>query len=90
MSQNTSNGKVTTREFYNALLEQNKERAAMENRLGDKIDTIHSEIAANNEKFKACDKRISTNTTDIKKVGSLNALATIVAATVAGIIGTNR
>ena len=86
----TDNGRITTREFYAALLDQNKERGAMETRLGDKIDLIHSDIAANNEKFISHDKRISSNATDIKKVGGLNAFATIVAATIAGIIGSNR
>jgi len=90
MSSNDNSGKVTTREFYNALLDQNKERANMETRLGDKIDDIHSEIAANNEKFKSCDKRISANTADIKKVGSLNAVVAVIGSTIAGILGTRQ
>jgi len=73
MSPNDNGGRVTTREFYDALLDQNKERAAMESRLGDKIDDIHSDIATNNEKLSAMgksyvviNKRVDTNTADIK------------------------
>ena len=85
-----SNGRVTTREFYEALLDQNKQRADMETRLGDKIDLIHSDIAANNEKFIAHDKRIDGNSTEIKKVRNLNAGIALLASTIAGIIGINR
>ena len=90
MSANDNSGKVTTREFYNALLDQNKERTLMEGRLGEKIDAIHSDIAANNEKFIAHDKRISSNSADIKKVGSLNAVVAVIGSTIAGILGTRQ
>jgi hypothetical protein len=90
MSPNDNGGRITTREFYTALLDQNKERADMEGRLGDKIDLIHSDIAANNEKLEAHDKRISSNSTDIKKVGGLNAIATVIASTIAGVLGTRQ
>ena len=90
MSPNDNSTRVTTKEFYVALLDQNKERSAMEGRLGDKIDAIHSDIAANNEKFIAHDKRISSNSADIKKVGSLNAVVAVIGSTIAGIIGTQK
>ena len=37
MSNTMPNGRVTTREFYEALLDQNKQRADMETRLVEKI-----------------------------------------------------
>ena len=90
MSSNDNGGRVTTREFYDALIDQNKERADMESRLGEKIDLIHSDIATNNATFVAHDKRIDSNSKDIKKVGSLNALATVIASTIATVIGTRQ
>ena len=90
MSPNDNSGRITTREFYAALLDQNKERANMETRLGDKIDLIHSDIAANNEKFISHDKRISSNSTDIKKVGSLNAVVAVIGSTIAAVLGTRQ
>ena len=86
----TNNGRITTREFYAALLDQNKERSAMESRLGDKIDLIHSDIAANNEKFIAHDKRIDGNSAEIKKVRNLNAGIALLTGTIAGILGVNK
>jgi hypothetical protein len=77
------NNRVSTREFYDALIN-------MDRRLGDKIDDIHSEIAANNEKFVAYDKRIDGNSTEIKKVRNLNTGIALLASTIAGIIGVNR
>lgn len=80
MSPNDNSGRVTTREFYEALLDQNKQRADMEGRLGDKIDGIHSSIAVNTEKNDAVEKRVSkaegdikTNSKNIKIVGSIEA-----------------
>ena len=90
MSPNDNGGRVSTREFYNALLDQNKQRADMETRLGEKIDLIHSDIATNNERFISHDKRISTNASDIKKVRNLNTAVALLASTVAGILGVNR
>ena len=97
MSNTMSNGRVTTREFYEALLDQNKQRADMETRLGDKIDLIHSDIAKGEVRFEAMEKRcvviakrVDTNTDDIKKVRNLNAGIALLASTIAGIIGINR
>ena len=90
-SNDTNNsGRVTTREFYDALLDQNKERADMERRLGDKLDGITSSIAANDEKFKAQDKRIDENSGEIKKTRNLNAGIALLASTIAGILGVNK
>ena len=62
MSKDISNGgRVTTREFYEALLDQNKQRSEMETRLGVKIDSIHTSIAVNAEKCDALEKRIDKN-----------------------------
>ena len=86
----TDNGRITTREFYDALTD-------MDRRLGDKIDLIHSDIATNNEKFESMGKRctvlakqVDTNTDDIKKVRNLNAGIALLASTIAGIIGVNK
>ena len=90
MSPNDNGGRITTREFYDALID-------MDRRLGDKIDNINSGLAKGDARFAAMDKsciainkRIDTNSADIKKVGGLNGIATIVAATIAGIIGVNK
>ena len=84
---NASNGgKVTTREFYNALLDQNKERANMERRLGIKIDGITLAISG----IDSMDKRIDENSSEIKKVRNLNTGIALLASTIAGILGVNK
>ena len=83
MSPNDNGGRVSTREFYDALIK-------MDRRLGDKIDLIHSDIAANNEKFGAHDKRIDSNSTSIKNVRNLNAFIALLGSTIAGIIGVQK
>jgi len=90
MSGNDNGGRVTTREFYDALI-------AMDRRLGDKIDGIHSELAKGDARFAAMDKscmvinkRIDTNIADIKKVRNLNAFIALLGSTIAGIIGVNK
>ncbi len=91
MSNDTNNsGRVTTREFYIALLDQNKQRGDMERRLGDKLDDITSSIAAGDEKFDAMDKRIDENAGEIKKVRNLNTFIALLGSTIAGIIGVNK
>ena len=76
-------GRVTTREFYDALI-------AMDRRLGDKIDGIHSALAAGNTKFDSMDKRIDGNSSEIKKVRNLNTGIALLTSTIAGILGVNR
>ena len=83
MMSSMSNGRVTTREFYDALIK-------MDRRLGDKIDGIHSELAAGNTKFDSMEKRIDENSSEIKKVRNLNTGIALLASTIAGIIGVNR
>jgi len=74
---------VTTREFYDALI-------SMDRRLGDKIDGIHSALAAGNTKFDAMDKRIDKNEASITKVRNLNTGIALLASTIAGILGINK
>ena len=62
----------------------------MERRLGDKIDGIHSALAAGNTKFDSMDKRIDGNSAEIKKVRNLNTGIALLASTIAGILGVNR
>ena len=94
---NMSNGRVTTREFYDALLDQNKSRADMETKILSRLDDITSFQSAADERFKALDKRIVVNATDIDKnetnitkVRNLNAGIALLASTIAGILGWNR
>ena len=99
MSDMSNGGRVTTREFYDALLDQNKARSDMELRLVGKLDGITSAIAACEERAIAQDKRIDDNhdrlndhdddlkvvRRDQKIVGGANAFF----AAVAGLIGLN-
>jgi len=87
---NEKNGRVTTREFYDALI-------AMDRRLGDKIDGIHSELAKGDARFAAMDKscvvinkRIDKNEDGITKVRNINTFIALLGSTVAGIIGWNK
>ena len=59
-----SNGKVSTKDFYNALLETNKQMAEMERRILDKLDnvpkrgefdTLHEQFEAHKDKDKKMD-----------------------------------
>ena len=79
----SNGGRVTTREFYDALI-------SMDRRLGDKIDGIHSELAAGNTKFDSMDKRLDENSSEIKKVRNLNVFIALLASTIAGILGVNK
>lgn len=95
-----SNGKTYT----DVVLEFSDRLDAVEQRIVHRLDVIVADnaefkagLARDNARLealdKACiviDKKVNVNTTDIKKVGGLNAVATIVAATVAGIIGTQK
>ena len=90
MSPNDNGGRITTREFYDALI-------GMDRRLGDKIDDIHSEIAKGEVRFESMEKRcvtitkaVDANTNDIKKVRTLNAGIALLTSTIAGIIGVNK
>ena len=86
----SNGGRVTTREFYDALLDQNKSRADMEIRILDRLDDITSSQSAAEERFKSQDKRITTNTADIKKVGGVNAFLAVIGSTIATLLGTRQ
>ena len=95
-----SNGKSYT----DVVLEFSDRLDVVEQRIIKRLDVIVADnadykagLAASEARFAGLDKscvsiskRIDTNAADIKKVGGLNAVATIVAATVAGIIGTQK
>lgn len=51
-------GRVTTRELYNALQEQNKERADMERRILTKMDTVCESVSRQDERIKKNDREI--------------------------------
>ena len=100
MSQNMSNGKSYT----DVVLEFSDRLDTVEQRIIKRLDVIAQDnadikagLARDDARFHALDKscvsiakRIDTNAADIKKVGGLNAFATIVASTIAGIIGTQK
>ena len=86
----TDNGRITTREFYDALID-------MDRRLGDKIDNINSGLAKGDARFAAMDKacvtinkRIDDNSDEIKKVRNINTFIALLSSTMAGIIGVNK
>ena len=94
MSDMSNGGRVTTREFYDALM-------GMDRRLGDKIDDITSSLAASEAKFKATEDRIDAcyetltkdigdNTRSIEKVRNLNTFIALLGSTIAGIIGVQK
>lgn len=59
----TNGGRVTLRELYNALNQQNKERADMERRILSKMDNVCE--AVNRQ-----DERIKRNTEEVEKLRS--------------------
>jgi len=90
MSPNDNGGRITTREFYDALID-------MDRRLGDKIDNINSGLAKGDARFAAMDKsciainkRIDDNSDEIKKVRNINTFIALLSSTMAGIIGVNK
>ena len=57
-SNDTSNsGRVTTREFYDALLDQNKQRSDMELRIMEKLSEIREESAVDRTSVKTLLRR---------------------------------
>jgi len=97
MSKDNDGGRVTTREFYEALLDQNKQRADMERRIITKIDdgiTAHTEfqistearLAAGNVKFKNLEDDIDKLKLWDRGLGVLS----VISSTLAGIIGSNK
>ena len=94
---NEKNGRVTTREFYDALLAQTKEMADMECRImggiGD-VKQIQSDtearLATGSARFTGQDKRIDKAEKTIEKVRNLNTFIALLGSTIAGIIGVNK
>ena len=90
--------------YTEVVLEFSDRLNVVEQRIIGKLDAIvrdnadfKATQAKNEANLKATDDKtdsnsedIKTNTKDIKKVGALNAFATIVASTIAGIIGTQK
>ena len=90
--------------YTEVVLEFSDRLDVVEQRVIGKLDAIvrdnadfKATQAKNEATLKAIDDKvdsnsddIKTNTKDIKKVGGLNAFATIVASTIAGIIGTQK
>jgi len=90
--------------YTEVLLEVYDKMDTVEQRIVGKVDAIIRDnadfkagLAKGEAKFAAMDKscliinkRIDTNTDDIKKVRNLNAGIALIASTIAGIIGTNR
>jgi len=101
MSPSDNGGRVTTREFYEALLKQNEYMGIMERRIVTKLDIITSDNAASEERFRATENKIDTchatltkdidkNAKEIGKVRNLNTLIALLGSTIAGIIGINK
>ena len=92
-----SSGRVSTREFYEALLNQNEAMSQMDRRLVKRLDIILSdnaefkaEQAKSEARLDATDKRIDENVDSIKNVRNLNAFIALLGSTIAGIIGVNK
>jgi len=78
----TNGGRVTTRELYIALQEQNKERADMERRILTKMDTVCDSVSRQ-------DERIKRNSEEVEKLrtrSNINDVAVGIAAAVASAI----
>lgn len=90
--------------YTEVLIEVYDKMDTVEQRIVGKVDAIIRDnadfkagLAKGEAKFAAMDKscviinkRIDTNTTDIKKVGSLNAVVAVIGSTIAGILGTRQ
>lgn len=94
MSANDNGGRVTTREFYNALLDQKKENADMERRIMGGIDDIkqiqtdtEARLSVGSTRFEGQDSKIEINRKNIIRVGSINAILMTVGSYVAAKLG---
>ena len=94
MSANDNGGRVTTREFYNALLDQKKEMVDMERRIIGGIDDIkqiqadtESRLAVGSTRFEGQDTKIEINRKNIIRVGSVNAILMTVGSYIAAKLG---
>ncbi len=87
MSANDNGGRVTTREFYNALLDQKKETAEMERRIMDGIDDIKQTQAVGATRLEGQDTKIEINRRNIIRVGSINATLMAIGSYIAAKLG---
>ena len=85
----SNGGRVTTRELYNALQEQNKERADMERRILTKMDSVCDSVSRQ-------DERIKRNSEEVEKLrgrSNVNDIAVgigaAIAAAVSAVLGRN-
>ncbi|MHC4336116.1 MAG: hypothetical protein ACYSUV_20565 [Planctomycetota bacterium] len=79
-------GRVTTRELYNALQHQNKERQDMERRIITKMDDVCDSVSRHDERIKRNEQevdnlRTSSNVKDVA-VGVAAAVASAIAAAI--------
>lgn len=59
MSSTKANGsRISTKQFYEALINQNTLREEANNEINEKLDGITSALAAGDEKFKAMDDKL--------------------------------
>lgn len=94
MSPNDNSGRVTTREFYDALLDQKKENVDMERRIMGGIGDIkqiqadtEARLDVGNTRFKGQDSKIEINRKNIIRVGSINAILMTVGSYIAAKLG---
>ena len=92
-----ANSRVSTKEFYEALLNQNDRMDKMERRIIGRLDDIRqfqidteTRLAAGSQRFKDMEVSIATNRTDIRKIGGLNGLVAVIGSVIAGILGTQK
>lgn len=92
-----TNGRVTTREFYEALLNQNDRMDKMERRIIGRLDDIkqfqidtETRLATGSQRFKDMEACIETNKTDIRRVGWLNGFLVVLGSAIATILGTQK
>jgi len=93
MSENNDSGRVTTRQFYDALVDQTKEMGKMELRIVDRINvgitaqqefqqSVEARLAAGSERFKHFDSDIK----DLKKwdrgIGIISVIGSIIASAI--------
>lgn len=104
MGNKNNSGRVTTREFYEALLDQNKQREQMELRIIGKIDeviAIHNDfqvrtearLAAGNTKFENIEAdidKLDDSVEDLKLWDRRLGIIAVIGSAIATAIGWNR
>lgn len=80
IEENGNGGRVTIRELYNLILEQNQQRHDMERRIMDAIGELHA-------CSQAMDTRITNNTKEIDTLRDEANRNNIIASTIAAIAG---